>query len=101
VDKIKFVWNEKKSTINKKKHGIDFSQAMLVHYDPYALWIYDIKHSSSDEYRWIILGTVNDAILFVVETEIDENNTIRIISARPAIKQEREIYYENRHNQKK
>ena len=98
---VKFVWDEKKNIANKRKHDIDFSQAILAHYDPYAFWIYDIEHSTSGEYRWIVIGAIGDAILFVVETEIDDNNTIRIISARPAMKQEQETYYENRRGKNK
>ena len=54
----------------------------------------DEEHSS-DEIRWIFLGAVAEIVLFVVETEPDED-MVRIISARRALKHEEEVYYANR-----
>ena len=90
---VKFIWDENKNQANFKKHGIDFNDAIRAWYDPDRLDFFDEEHSS-DEVRWIFLGAVAGAILFVVETEPDKD-TIRIISARRALKQEQEVYYAN------
>ena len=57
------------------------------------MFIFDSRHSG-DEDRYIVIGNAEGLVLFVNEIEIDEN-TIRIISARPAKTHEKEAYYEN------
>jgi len=90
---VKFVWDENKNRANLKKHGVDFNDAVRAWYDPDRVDYFDKEHSS-DEVRWIFLGAVAGVVLFVVETEPDED-TVRIISARRALKHEQEAYYEN------
>jgi uncharacterized DUF497 family protein len=91
---VRFIWDEDKNCANLKKHGIDFTDAVRAWYDPDRLDFFDEDHSS-DEVRWIYLGAVGGIVLFVVETEPD-NDTVRIISARKALKHEEEAYYANR-----
>ena len=93
---VRFIWDEKKNLINLKKHGVDFNDAVRAWYDPNRLDYYDEEHSNDKETRWIFLGAVSGTVLFVVETEPDEE-TVRIISARKALKHEEEAYYVN-HN---
>jgi uncharacterized DUF497 family protein len=92
---IEFVWDEEKNAANIRKHGVDFDDAVRAYYDPFRLDIFDENHSTLEESRWIYLGAVDGLVLFVVETEPDEN-TVRIISARPAVKREQEAYNANR-----
>jgi uncharacterized DUF497 family protein len=91
---VKFIWDDRKNRANIKKHGIDFNDAIRAWYDPDRLDFFDDEHSR-DETRWIFLGAVAGIVLFVVETEpcVD---TVRIISARKALKYEQEAYYANR-----
>ena len=91
---VKFIWDEKKNLANLKKHGVDFNDAVRAWFDPDRLDFFDEEHSS-DEIRWIFLGAVAGIVLYVVETEPDED-TVRIISARRALKLEQEVYYANR-----
>jgi len=91
---VEFIWDEKKNRANLKKHGVDFNDAVRAWYDPDRLDFFDEKHSG-DEVRWIFLGAVAGVVLYVVETEPDED-TVRIISARQALKREQEVYYVNR-----
>ncbi|MCL2139219.1 MAG: BrnT family toxin [Treponema sp.] len=91
---IRFLWDEKKNLENLKKHGVDFNDAVRAWYDPDRLDFFDEEHSSSEEIRWIFLGTVAGVVLFAVETEPDED-TVRLISARRASKNEQEKYYAN------
>ncbi|GHV88451.1 hypothetical protein AGMMS50267_08110 [Spirochaetia bacterium] len=94
-NQLKFIWDEKKNIANLKKHGVDFNDAVRAFYDPDRIDFFDEAHSTTEETRWIYLGAVAGAILFVVETEPDED-TVRIISARPALKHEQEVYYAHR-----
>ena len=89
-----FEWDEKKNTINKKKHGISFEMAVRVFLDEKRVEKLDIEHSTLEEERINIIGRVSDMlVLFVVAT--DRKGNIRIISARRAEKAEEEEYYEN------
>ena len=79
-----------KNTINFAKHGISFATASLAFNNQNALITYDELHSDTED-RFTLLGAVNDHILFIVYTMRGE--VIRLISARPATKRERERYY--------
>ena len=91
---VKFIWDEKKNQANLKKHGVDFYDAIRAWYDPDRLDFFDDEHSLN-ETRWIFLGAMAGVVLFVVETEPNEE-TVRIISARRASKKEQEVYHANR-----
>jgi uncharacterized DUF497 family protein len=91
---VKFTWDENKNRANLKKHGVDFNDAVRAWYDPDRLDFFDKEHSLGES-RWIFLGAVAGVVLFVVETEPDEE-TVRIISARRVTKHEQEAYYDNR-----
>jgi uncharacterized DUF497 family protein len=91
---VKFIWDEKKNLANLKKHGVDFNDAVRAWYDPDRLDFFDNEHSFN-ETRWTFLGSMAGIVLFVVETEPNEE-TVRIISARRASKHEQETYYANR-----
>jgi len=90
---VNFIWDESKNRANIKKHGVDFNDAVRAWYDPDRIDFFDEEHSL-DEVRWIFLGSVAGVVLFVVETEPSED-TVRIISARRALKHEQEVYYAN------
>ena len=92
---VHFIWDEKKNRANLRKHGVDFTDAIRAWYDPDRLDFFDEEHSSDTEIRWIFLGAVAGTVLFVVETEPDAE-TVRIVSARRASKNEQEKYYGNR-----
>jgi len=89
---LTFVWDPKKSAANLKKHGVSFSDAAQAFLDPQRMDFYDAAHSSAEEDRWIYLGAAAGTVLFVVQAEPDAD-TIRIISARRALKREKETYY--------
>ncbi len=87
---LQFEWDELKEQINITKHGIDFATASHVFLDPNRLEIYDDKHSTADEERYITIGLVGE-VLTVVYTE--RISVLRIISARIATRKEKESYY--------
>ncbi len=90
-----FEWDDRKNRQNLLKHDVRFETAALAFDDPYALTQRD--EFTSDEERWITLGSVSrGVVLFVVHTlrQRDEQEVIRIISARPATARERKAYEE-------
>ena len=87
-----FEWDENKSKANLAKHGVSFDDAAKAYLDPNRIDFYDKEHSEQNEDRWIFIGATAGIVLFVVETEPCEG-VVRIISARRALKQEREVYY--------
>jgi uncharacterized DUF497 family protein len=93
---LRFEWDEKKNASNKKKHGISFDDAKTVFTDQFARLIVDPDHSDNED-RFILLGTNIHSRLLVVYHCIRINDSIRIISARKADKQEREIYEGHRY----
>lgn len=85
-----FEWDDEKAAVNLKKHGVSFQTAVLVFYDENRIEMYDYEHSLNED-RYNTIGMVND-VLFVVYTE--RKDRLRIISARPANKKERSMYYD-------
>ena len=90
-----FEWDDTKAEVNLYKHGVAFTEAMTVLADPLAMSIFDTAHSD-DEDRWISVGLSNSgSLLLVIHTFVSTgpaNASIRIISARPATKRERQQY---------
>ena len=93
MSEIKFVWDERKNKINQKKHGVSFEEAQTAFYDENARLIADPDHSE-DEDRFILLGMSQRARLLIICHCYRENDeVIRIISARKADKQETKQYF--------
>lgn len=86
-------YDEAKNLTTTRKHGLSFETAAKAFNDPTAVIIYDEDHSTTEE-RYNLIGAVKGGILFIVYTMRGE--TIRMISARPATKREKERYYEKR-----
>ena len=82
-----FVWNEAKAAVNPRRHdGVTFEQAATVFFDPFFRLV---DASRQDESRDAVIGfDATGRLLFVVHVERN-NETIRIVSARKATKQER------------
>ena len=86
---MKITFDPNKAAANYRKHGIRFSDAEPVLFDPLALTQED--KDAEGEQRFVSIGV--DAIgrvLVVVFTYHGEE--IRLISARPATGKEREYY---------
>jgi len=89
---MKIIWDENKNLENIKKHHVSFEEAETVFYDPNGKLIDDPDHSD-DEDRFIILGLSKMLRLLVVCHCYRENDeTIRIITARKATKKEVKYY---------
>ena len=92
MKEIKFNWDKNKATKNFVKHKVSFEEAQSVFDDDNARLIFDPDHSE-DEDRFILLGlSCSLKVLVVVHCYKDEENIIRLISARKATKKE-EINY--------
>lgn len=87
---ITFVWNVDKAQLNPEKHdGVTFAQAAEAFFDPFLVVI---DASRNEEDRDTVIGFDRRLrLLYVVFIE-HENETIRIISAHRATRQEREYY---------
>jgi len=83
-----FEWDPKKEQDNILNHGLSFSVAKFAFCDPERWERFDTAHSDIED-RWQTLALV-DQLLFVVFTEQEE--VIRLISARIADENEERIY---------
>lgn len=94
MNEINFTWDEKKNEINKKKHGLSFEEAREVFGDENAILFDDPDHSIEEE-RFLIIGAIRSKkICIVSHCYRDNDNVIRLISARIATKNEKKIYQE-------
>jgi uncharacterized DUF497 family protein len=84
-----FRWDQRKARANLAKHGISFEEASSAFGDSLSITIEDVDHSYGEN-RYILLGETLDHHLVIV-AHTDNNGEIRIISARPATRQEPEI----------
>ncbi len=96
---MKFQWDPSKAAGNIRKHGISFDEAMTVFKDPFAL-IFDDSVHSENEFREIIIGMSALRKMLLVCFVEKQGDILRIISARPATKQEIKDYEEYVHSQK-
>jgi uncharacterized DUF497 family protein len=93
---MRFEWDDEKNRINQRKHGgLAFETAALIFNDPLTLFRKD--RIVEGEQRWHAIGSALGAVLLVVhlyrlEDTHDEEENIRVISAREANKRERRIY---------
>ena len=90
----RFEWDEEKQRINVEKHGIGFELAQTVFEDPNLLLRQD--RIVDGEERWQALGASAGEILLLVAHVVlvsdDDEERIRIISARRAERSERTEY---------
>ena len=87
---LQFDWDPEKAESNEKKHGVSFAEAATAFGDPLSLTVPDPDHSVG-EARFILVGlTYRGRLAVVAHAEAD--NSIRIISARPATSAERKFY---------
>jgi hypothetical protein len=97
VSGIRFEWDEAKNLSNQRKHGISFEQASQVFLDPLFLSVLD--RVQDGEQRWRTYGKVKGWLLMMVAHTVRETGehsrtveVMRIISARPATRKERQRY---------
>ena len=92
MKEITFQWDNRKASLNEKKHGVSFNEAKTVFFDENAKVIQDPEHSE-DEERFIILGlSAATKLLVICHCYRENDRVIRIISARKATKIEARQY---------
>jgi uncharacterized DUF497 family protein len=91
---MNFEWDNNKNEMNKVKHNISFEEACVCWEDENNFDIFDEKHSSKEENRWLKFGRIsNGKVICVVYTELKDS--CRIISAFTDKKIERFYYEQN------
>jgi hypothetical protein len=89
---LSFEWDPRKAAANLRKHDVSFEDAQSVFSDERARLIDDPDHSA-DEDRFLLLGLGSSLRLLVVaHCYRVGGNTIRIISARKATREEQRFY---------
>lgn len=85
-----FDWDEGNFLKNWEKHGVSHLEAEQVFFNEPLLLYEDRKHSELES-RWFVLGRTDQSreLMLVFTVRADK---IRIISARPMSRKEREIY---------
>jgi uncharacterized DUF497 family protein len=89
---LTFEWDEAKSRLNLRKHGISFEEAQSVFFDENALEFADPDHSDEED-RFLLLGrSFRLRVLVVCHCMRQSESVIRIVSARKATVKERQVY---------
>ena len=89
-----FEWDDEKNRANIRKHGISFEEAGTVFADGHARLIPDPDHSDKED-RFVLLGMSRRLrVLVVCHCYRKNEEVLRIISARRAIKREQKFYME-------
>lgn len=83
---MKFEWDQRKNAENIRKHGIDFSDAIRVFDGPMLVRLDTRRDYGQD--RWIGIGFLREFAAVLVYVEWQDEETIRIISARKATRYE-------------
>jgi len=84
---MEFEFDKRKSKINQKKHGINFTEAQALWDDPDRI---EIPAKTIDEDRFLIIGKISEKYWSTIITY--RNEKVRIISARRSRREEIEIY---------
>ncbi|HYH47531.1 MAG TPA: BrnT family toxin [Thermoanaerobaculia bacterium] len=84
-----FEWDAEKAAFNLRKHRVSFEKACEVFFDPF---IRLVDASDQGEAREAAIGLTEDWDLLFVVHVLRQEDTIRIISCRPAEPSERREY---------
>ncbi len=88
MKKLRFEWDPKRAQANLKRHGVSFEEAQSVFLDEQAVKFYDDKHAAWED-RFLLLGlSLHLNLLLVCHCHREDEDVIRIISARRATKRE-------------
>jgi uncharacterized protein len=87
-----FDWDEKKNQANIRKHGISFEEAQTVFFDPLAKVASDPDHSRGEARFFAVGYSAQHRLLLVVHCFRENEELIRIVSARKLTNSERKQY---------
>jgi hypothetical protein len=91
---LRFEWDPLKAAANAVKHGVSFDEATTVFDDPDAIDGLDFKHSALEVRTYRVGRSIGGRVLTITYTRRRHDNgeeAIRIITARPASRQERRL----------
>lgn len=98
VEDLRFEWDQAKGSLNVRRHGVSFTEAVSVFLDEHAILINDPDHSLSED-RFVLLGlSASLRLLLVCHCYRAEGGVVRIISARKADRQEHRDYFGRLHS---
>ena len=89
-----YEWDEAKRLTNLHKHGINFIDVPAV-FDSNIVTVEDGRYDYGEQ-RFVTFGLLQGRVIAVVHTE--QEDCIRIISARKATKYEQRTYFEQLSN---
>jgi uncharacterized protein len=89
---VRFGWDARKAAANQRKHGVSFGEAASVFLDLLSATGEDPDHSL-DEGRFVTFGVSSSGRLLVV-ADVQNDDVIRIVTARLATRAERKLYEE-------
>jgi len=87
---MEFEWDEAKRLANLDKHGIDFIDVPEV-FDGDIITVEDSRYSYGEQ-RFVTFGVLQGRVVAVVHT--DRGESVRIVSARKATKNEHRTYFQ-------
>ena len=87
---MKFEWDDQENEANIRKHGIDFADVVEM-FDHPMLTHLDTRRDYGED-RWIGVGLLRNIVAVTVYLEWEDEETIRIISARKAERYESKEY---------
>ena len=88
---IRFDWDLWNVQQNEVKHGVSALEAESCFYDAKGAIFEDLRHSSERERRYLLYGRSLESRVLMVGFTV-RRKKIRIITARPASRKERDIY---------
>ncbi len=92
MNRLLFAWDDVKAKENLRKHGVSFEEASTVFADEKARLKHDPDHSREED-RFVLLGlSARFRLLIVCHAYRQDDQVIRLISARKATRNERKQY---------
>ena len=89
---LRFDWDERKNAANRRKRKVSFEEGQTVFYDDGAILMED-PDEEEDEDRFVLIGlSASLRTLVVCHCCREDEDVIRIISARKAHREERRDY---------
>jgi uncharacterized DUF497 family protein len=89
---VRLDWDARKAAANLRKHAVSFEEASSVFSDPLSATGNDPDHSFAEK-LFVTFGVSSSGRLLVI-AHAEQDDGIRIISARKATRAERKLYEE-------
>ena len=89
---VRSEWDESKRDENIAKHGIDFADVPGVFDGPMLVRL-DTRHGYGED-RWVGMELLRSMVAVIVYVEWEDEETIRIVSARRATRHESKDFHE-------